>query len=355
MANGIDVDAAEYREGVRRQLKEAMVARDCEDVELLRTAVEAAREVDLEPEDVDPARALLAKMESQTMPLAFAHIPRVDMEMLQASTSREQAVDILMRCMRVSLDAGFQSEILAEFHYHNFMFCQRNRLRAETASTFLSIMQVLHSNTIVKDRLPEERARELFEALVHRHSRQLPPYSVGAFSPEEALAIREFVARGFFRHYKMYAFAYAHRQELEVVTVDDSAAPKVPSVAALHKDFELDPREVPELQDLFIDPEAATRVDDDAAATASSAARLGIGGSGIYGELPPMGIAGLLQTSSPTFARSGLGGYPAAGEAPPDDRAGDAGNRKAHIEAAIDEALQARLGALDARLAELPG
>jgi len=348
------VDTAEHREGIRRRLKEAMVARDCEDVETLRTALEAAQEVELEVEDVEPAKVLLAKMEAQTQPLAFAHVPRAEMERLHASSSREQAVEILMRCMRLSLKDGFQSEILAEFHYHNFMFCQRNRFRAETASTFLSIMQVLHSRAIVKDKMPEEQARELFEALMQRHSRQLPPYSVGAFSPPEALAARDFVGRGFFRHYKMYAFAYNHRQEVEVATVEETTAPKVPRVARLHKDFELDPREVPELQELFIDPEAA----DAEEAAATSASRLGVGGSGVYGELPPTGLAGLLQPSSgsPGVGRRGLGGYPSgAGEDPQVASKGDGGGSKADIEAAIDEALQARLGSLDARLAELPG
>merc|ERR1740138_1415769 len=70
------------------------------------------------------------------------------------------------------------AEVIAEFHYCNFMFCRQRGFSAEKTSTLLSMMKVLHSKAVVEGRLSEAQARLLLEQLLARHSRQLPPYSV---------------------------------------------------------------------------------------------------------------------------------------------------------------------------------
>merc|ERR1719229_2084245 len=64
----------------------------------------------------------------------------------------------------------------------------------------------------VKDRSPVEWAREQLDQLVTRHSRQLPPFSVGVFSAAEAAALREYAERTFLRHYDMYLFVTRGRR-----------------------------------------------------------------------------------------------------------------------------------------------
>lgn len=311
---------------VRRQLKEAMVARDSEDVEPLRVAVERAAEVGLEPSEVEAARQVLERLESEFQPLTFTDIPRPEMERLQRSSLQKEIVEILMRCMGLSLEGGMQSEILAEFHYHNFMFCRKHRFCPEKASTFLSIMKTLHMRAVVEEKLSESEARELFERLMTRHGRQLPPFSVAAFSLEDLLVAKEYASRSFFRHYSMHVFVNTRRQDLSVRTLTENVTPKIPQGTELHTRFELDPREVPELQDLFVDPEAeaaAERDEQEAAAAAEAAAA--------------------------ESAAAAAGGQSDGASRSP------AHGSKAEVDAAIDAALKAHLPALDQRLNKLPG
>mmetsp|Transcript_58093 Transcript_58093/g.101691 ORF Transcript_58093/g.101691 Transcript_58093/m.101691 type:complete len:344 (+) Transcript_58093:49-1080(+) len=251
----------------RRQLKAAMVARDSGDIEPLKVAIEAAEEVGLEEKEINPAMNILRRLEEQEQPLTFTDIPRTEMEELQAAKTYDAAVAVLSKCLRLSPVQGFQSDILVEFHYHNFAFCQRSGFCAEKTSTLISIFKVVHTKAVVEEKLPEQDARFLFDELVDRHSQQLPPYRVGVFSREEAAAIKAFAARTFFRHYKMYAFAYVKCQELSVRASYERIVPVVPVAVQFRSSHEVNPREVPELQDLFLDPEgmAAAEIMDPGA------------------------------------------------------------------------------------------
>lgn len=274
-------DVTEEREARRRELKACMAVEAAEDVEALRTALEAAKEIRLEKEDVLPAEILLRRLESKFQPLTFSDVPHADMLRLHASGSRESAVAILLQCFRVQLESSFLSEVIAEFHYHNYLFCQRSGLCAEKTSTVLSLMNTVYSRAMEGD-YEVDQARALLDELVARHSRQLPPFSLGVFSAPEAAAVREYAERTFLRHYEMYVFVRARETDLCVRTVRQRVAGEMVEPVELRTAHEVDPREVPELQDLFSDPEAeaanraaaeleASRRADEAAAAASQA------------------------------------------------------------------------------------
>mmetsp|Transcript_5618 Transcript_5618/g.10033 ORF Transcript_5618/g.10033 Transcript_5618/m.10033 type:complete len:315 (+) Transcript_5618:56-1000(+) len=240
------------KEAKRRELKAAMVARSCEDMEPLRIAIEEAREVNLRKKDIIEAEKILKDLEVEMQPMAFTDVPRADMEALQACTSREEAVSKLIKLMHLSAQDGLRSEVLAEFHFHNFMFCQKSDFCPEKASAFLSMMRVLHTQAVVAAKADESQARALLEKLLTRHSRQLPPFSVGVFTEKEVQNIRDYTNRTFFRHYTMFVFMYLQKQDVIVHRDDPRVVPQVPAAGALHKTFEVDPSEVPELQE-FLD------------------------------------------------------------------------------------------------------
>lgn len=238
-----------------------MVAHDSGDIDPLRSAVEAAHEAGLSKDDIQKAEQLLREMEEKEQPLTFTDVSRSDIEQLQAATSRNHAVGVLMQCMGLSLDDGFQSEILAEFHYHNFAFCQRNGFSAEKTSTLLSLFKQVHSQAIARGKgVSQAQARGLFEDLLEKHSLQLPPFSVGVFSADEAGAVRNYADKSFFHHYKMYAFAYSRRMDLSVRARTERVVPPTATAAAIHRRCELDPHQVPELEDLFRDPDSQAPV-----------------------------------------------------------------------------------------------
>ncbi|CAJ1342909.1 unnamed protein product [Effrenium voratum] len=236
---GSDLESS-MKEMKMRELKAAMVARTCEDLEPLRVAIEKAREVELDQGEIDQASRILSELEVQMQPMAFTDVPQVEMQALQVCTSREEILKSLKSRMRLPKE-GFKAEVLAEFHFQNFMFCQRQGFGPEKASTLLSLLRVLHSKTVAERPASLEEATVLLEELLGRHSRQLPPFSVGIFSQQEVSEIRSFVKRSFLRRLKMFQFIYKRREDMSLV----AAAPK-PRVtntgSMLHKNS-ADPQE----------------------------------------------------------------------------------------------------------------
>eukprot|EP00747_Dinoflagellata_sp_TGD_P164970 gnl/TRDRNA2_/TRDRNA2_185659_c0_seq1.p1 gnl/TRDRNA2_/TRDRNA2_185659_c0~~gnl/TRDRNA2_/TRDRNA2_185659_c0_seq1.p1 ORF type:complete len:312 (+),score=91.24 gnl/TRDRNA2_/TRDRNA2_185659_c0_seq1:55-990(+) len=245
------------KEHMLRRLKALMGSNGFGEIEQLRSTIEAAESIGIsEKEELQPALQLLKKLEERQNPLTFTDVPRGEAQELLDSTSRAKAVKILSRCMNLSLDDGFQSDILTEYHYHNFAFCLRMKMDAEKTSTLLSIMKALHSKAVVEQRMPILAARRFFCGLVERHSQQLPPYSVEVFSRAEETLIKDYAERTFFRHYKMYLFAYVRRMELCVQATSEPVMPEVRMPAEYHKRHECNPTELPELRELFRQPEA---------------------------------------------------------------------------------------------------
>eukprot|EP00435_Cladocopium_sp_Y103_P063942 s855_g25.t1 len=234
--------APPLKDKTMRELKAAMVARACEDLEPLRVAIEKAREVQLDTNEIDKATHILHDLELKTQPLTFTDLPQTEMQQLQAKRSRDEILEELKRIMQLRSKDGFRAEVLAEFHFQNFMFCQKQGFSPEKASAFLSLMRQLHSDTVPARKADVNEASALLEELLARHSRQLPPFSVGIFSKEEVSVMRDFVARSFLRHFKMYQFMYKQTQDIIVTSVSKTVIPKALEPSALHRDFDMDPK-----------------------------------------------------------------------------------------------------------------
>lgn len=269
-----DLDQAalkEIQEEARKVIAEAMKQTDSGGIEPLRSAIEDGKLKGLdEKADLQPATRLLTDLENKQRFMAFTDVPREEMAQLRRCKSRDEVKALLMSCMRISNEDGFQSEILAEFHFHNFGFCQKQCFSDEQASTLLSVMRLLHQKSVADSKMSIQDAFVLFRQLMSGHSVQRPPYSVGVFSTEEAMAITDYVAETFFRHFKMYQYVYVKSKELhlQVVNEDVLVAPPVPMSVPLHESQEVDPREVPELKDMF-EAEEAARVAEEAARIAN--------------------------------------------------------------------------------------
>ena len=95
-------------------MREARLAHDGGGIETLRCALEAAWEAGLAAEELAAAAELLAKLESEQLLLTFTDVSREDVEALEVSQCKEDVVGILMRCMGLSLDDGFRTEIALE-------------------------------------------------------------------------------------------------------------------------------------------------------------------------------------------------------------------------------------------------
>eukprot|EP00438_Fugacium_kawagutii_P023431 Skav207932 [mRNA] locus=scaffold1441:421927:425855:+ [translate_table: standard] len=65
----------------------------------------------------------------------------------EAKRNRDEILEDLKRILKVRPKEGLKAEVLTEFHFQNFMFCQKQGFNAEKASSFLSLMRQLHTDT----------------------------------------------------------------------------------------------------------------------------------------------------------------------------------------------------------------
>jgi len=120
-------------------------------------------------------------------------------------------------------------------------------------------------------------------------------------------------------------------------------APKVLPAFALHKSFEVDPQEVPELQDYFLELQAQQDPQEGADVGAS---HTGLAAQSVLS----VQSGNIRRGMSVVSAVSGAGSVaPLAPEPPRVDAA-----TKAEVEAALNNAMQAHWDVLDQRLAALP-
>merc|ERR1712118_372856 len=174
---------------------------------------------------------------------------------IEKITSKCDIKNMLHSCMGVDQSEGYRTEILKEFHFHNYSFCNTQGYAPEKTSTFLSIMKVLFEEVCLR-RLTMDEAFNFFKGWLLKHSVQRPPFSVGVFTFEDVKAITEFVHNTFFRHYKLWMYAYITHRDVELRVRADDLTPPAPPLATLKGTSIVDPKEQPELRSMFEAAEA---------------------------------------------------------------------------------------------------
>merc|ERR1712118_66010 len=174
---------------------------------------------------------------------------------IEKITSKCDIKNMLHSCMNVDQSEGYRTEILKEFHFHNYSFCKTQGFTAEKTSTFLSIMKVMFEEVCLL-KLQMDDAFNFFKGWLLKHSVQRPPFSVGVFTFEDVKAITEFVHNTFFRHYKLWMYAYVTHRDVELRVRADDLIPPPPPLAGLKGSAVVDPKDQPELRAMFEHAEA---------------------------------------------------------------------------------------------------
>merc|ERR1712224_192002 len=173
-----------------------------------------------------------------------------------AKTTKTADIKLMLySCMNVDQSEGYRMEILKEFHFNNYSFCKTQGFAHEKTSTFLSIMKVMFEEVCLR-RLTMDEAFNFFKGWLLKHSVQRPPFSVGVFTFEDVKAITEFVHNTFFRHYKLWMYAYVTHRDVELRVKMDDLVPPAPKLTTLRGSAIVDPQEQPELRSMFERAEA---------------------------------------------------------------------------------------------------
>jgi len=189
--------------------------------------------------------------------LTFTDVTEEQLSQIAAMTNKADIKHMLHSCMKVDQSEGYKTEILKEFHFHNYSFCKTKGFTPEKTSTYLSIMKVLFEE-LCHSRKTMDESFNFFKGWLLKHSVQRPPFSVGVFTFEDVKAITEYVHNTFFRHYKLWMYAYVTHRDVDLRVRADELVPPAPKLAVLkdRKEYIVDPKMQPELKSMFDAAEA---------------------------------------------------------------------------------------------------
>ncbi len=87
---------------------------------------------------------------------------------------------------------------------------QELELNDDKLSCLVSVVKKIHTRS-TQDRLPVDKSFTLFKDTLLRHSVQRPPAGVGVFTQSEFKRILEWGLDTYYRHYKLYQYAFTDR------------------------------------------------------------------------------------------------------------------------------------------------
>lgn len=141
-----------------------------------------------------------------------------DIEGFQAcSSNREDLKEAF--CEKLGLQCAHltkQQLIEIDLYVYAFLFGLKQEFSSAQLSTLLSIVKKLHELCISTAFDNQSQVLSYFQELVVRHSINRSPFSICIFSPNEVKSINEYVLSTYFKHFKLYKYAFTRKVHLNM-------------------------------------------------------------------------------------------------------------------------------------------
>eukprot|EP00201_Polytomella_parva_P018872 CAMPEP_0175072598 /NCGR_PEP_ID=MMETSP0052_2-20121109/20011_1 /TAXON_ID=51329 ORGANISM="Polytomella parva, Strain SAG 63-3" /NCGR_SAMPLE_ID=MMETSP0052_2 /ASSEMBLY_ACC=CAM_ASM_000194 /LENGTH=283 /DNA_ID=CAMNT_0016340145 /DNA_START=65 /DNA_END=916 /DNA_ORIENTATION=+ len=111
-----------------------------------------------------------------------------------------------------------RNEIHLDLYVHTLQFGQSLQFDAAKLSGLFSIVKDVHLRSI-REQLAIESSFSIFKSLILQHSVHRPPFSIGLFSYTEMRRIMDWMLDSYYKHYKLYQYAYTNRISLSTTTI----------------------------------------------------------------------------------------------------------------------------------------
>ena len=129
------------------------------------------------------------------------------------------------------LDSSSRNEILLDLYTHAIIFAKLQNFSKEQLSAYFSILKQTHEVCVATPFGNVEQCFSFFRELVLTHSVHRPPWSLEIFSPAQVETITTHVINTYFRHYKLYKYAFTPKVRLDLSLQYEGLAPTpVPEV-----------------------------------------------------------------------------------------------------------------------------
>ncbi|XP_060569561.1 cilia- and flagella-associated protein 119-like isoform X3 [Ruditapes philippinarum] len=113
---------------------------------------------------------------------------------------------------KTSLKTG----IVMDLYYYTLQFARENKFTKEQTSAFFSIVKKTHEICIETPFGNLDETFSFFKEMVLCHAVNRPPHSIELFTADQVRLITEYTVNSYFRHFKMYKYAFTPMVRLDL-------------------------------------------------------------------------------------------------------------------------------------------
>ncbi|XP_015267637.1 PREDICTED: coiled-coil domain-containing protein C16orf93 homolog isoform X2 [Gekko japonicus] len=139
------------------------------------------------------------------------------MDLIDKTQSTDELKSLLSELLSLQdFQSNPRSAILLDLYFYSIQFCRQQGFNREQTSAFVSIVKDTHE-ACVETPLPNvEECYNYFTELVFCHSIRRPPFSIDLFSQDQLVLITDYVINTYFRHFKLYKYAFTPQVRLDI-------------------------------------------------------------------------------------------------------------------------------------------
>jgi len=115
--------------------------------------------------------------------------------------------------------------ILMDLYFYTYQFSRDNCFTKEQTSAFFAIVKKTHEVCVETPFGNLDQCFQYFKDMVLCHAVRRPPFSIDIFNSDEVRKICEYVINTYFRHYKLYKYAFTPKVTLDLSFVFLGEAP----------------------------------------------------------------------------------------------------------------------------------
>ena len=147
--------------------------------------------------------------------LSYANSEKLLVEDLTPEDIRKMVQEMLQ--LGVAMETSSQAEIALDLFAHGVIFARKSKYSPLQLSTLVSVLKRVHEACISTPFDNEECTMKLLQDLLVKHCVERPPYSSSVFSLAQVKDITEYVLSTYFKHFKLYKYAFTKRVRLDLI------------------------------------------------------------------------------------------------------------------------------------------
>ncbi|XP_062516843.1 cilia- and flagella-associated protein 119-like [Corticium candelabrum] len=154
---------------------------------------------------------------SKPMILLWADLTLEHLDRLCQCATTEEKMRLIGEIFHLEdFETNLKSGIIADLYFYALQFAEENSFSYEQTSAFFSIVKATHHKCIETPYDSMQETYEFFKSLLLCHSVKRPPYSIGIFAMAEVEKIRDYVLKSYFKHFRMYKYAFTPKVRLDI-------------------------------------------------------------------------------------------------------------------------------------------